>query len=102
MVRYVRDTQHGFGERPHYEPRELDREFEHLAVGFLNIPLLPPFAREDNDFRGAMCHTSSWIDGLDMAGKSVGIVGTGSSAVQVVTEAEKVASEVKIFQLEPN
>ncbi len=72
------------------------------AVGFLNIPLLPPFAREDNDFQGAMCHTSSWIDGLDMAGKAVGIVGTGSSAVQVVTEAELVATEVKIFQLEPN
>jgi cation diffusion facilitator CzcD-associated flavoprotein CzcO len=72
------------------------------AVGFLNIPLLPPFARGDNEYQGAMCHTSSWIDGLDMAGKSVGIVGTGSSAVQVVTEAEKVASEVKIFQLEPN
>jgi len=35
MVRYVRDTQHGFGERPHYEPRELDREFECLALGFL-------------------------------------------------------------------
>jgi cyclohexanone monooxygenase len=72
------------------------------AVGFLNIPVVPPFARGDNDFQGAMCHTSSWIDGLDMAGKSVGIVGTGSSAVQVVTEAEKVAAEVKIFQLEPN
>ena len=72
------------------------------AVGFLNIPVMPPFARCDNDYQGAMCHTSSWIDGLDMAGKSVGIVGTGSSAVQVVTEAEKVASEVKIFQLEPN
>jgi cation diffusion facilitator CzcD-associated flavoprotein CzcO len=72
------------------------------AVGFLNIPLLPPFAREDNDFEGAMCHTSRWIDGLDMSGKSVAVVGTGSSAVQIVTEAEKVASEVKIFQLEPN
>jgi cation diffusion facilitator CzcD-associated flavoprotein CzcO len=72
------------------------------AVGSLNIPVVPPFARSDNDYQGAMCHTSSWIDGLDMAGKSVGIVGTGSSAVQVVTEAEKVASEVKIFQLEPN
>jgi cyclohexanone monooxygenase len=72
------------------------------AVGFLNIPVVPPFARGDNDFQGAMCHTSAWIDGLDMTGKSVGIVGTGSSAVQVVTEAEKVASEVKIFQLEPN
>ncbi|MCW2559237.1 MAG: Cyclohexanone monooxygenase [Mycobacterium sp.] len=72
------------------------------AVGFLNIPVVPPFAHGDNDFQGAMCHTSSWIDGLDMTGKSVGIVGTGSSAVQVVTEAEKVAAEVKIFQLEPN
>ncbi|MBS1691429.1 MAG: NAD(P)/FAD-dependent oxidoreductase [Actinobacteria bacterium] len=72
------------------------------AVGFLNIPLLPPFARDDNDFEGAMCHTSRWLDGLDMTGKSVAVVGTGSSAVQIVTEAEKVASEVKIFQLEPN
>lgn len=72
------------------------------AVGFLNVPVLPPFACEENDFEGAMCHTSRWIDGLDMAGKAVGIVGTGSSAVQIVTEAERVASEVKIFQLEPN
>ncbi|ABM11454.1 MULTISPECIES: flavin-containing monooxygenase [Mycolicibacterium] len=72
------------------------------AVGFLNIPLVPPFAREDNDFQGAMCHTSAWIDGLDLTGKSVGVVGTGSSAVQVVTEAEKVAGDVTIFQLEPN
>jgi cation diffusion facilitator CzcD-associated flavoprotein CzcO len=72
------------------------------AVGFLNIPLLPPFAREENNFEGVMCHTSRWLDGLDMTGKSVAVVGTGSSAVQVVTEAEKVASEVTIFQLEPN
>ena len=72
------------------------------AVGFLNVPLLPPFAREDNDFEGAMCHTSRWLDGLDMTGKSVAVVGTGSSAVQIVAEAERVAGEVKIFQLEPN
>lgn len=72
------------------------------AVGFLNIPVVPPFARGEHDFEGAICHTSRWIDGLDMTGKRVGVVGTGSSAVQIVTEAETVASEVKIFQLEPN
>lgn len=72
------------------------------AVGFLNIPLIPPFAREHNDFGGAICHTSRWIDGLDMSGKKIGVVGTGSSAVQVVTEAERVGAEVKIFQIEPN
>lgn len=58
------------------------------AVGFLNTPAKPPFVREDHDFGGPICHTSEWRDGLDMAGKSVGILGTGSSAVQVVTEAE--------------
>lgn len=72
------------------------------AVGFLNIPVLPPFARDEHDFQGAICHTSRWIDGLDMTGKSVAVLGTGSSAVQVVSEAEKVASDVTIFQLEPN
>ncbi|BBZ31999.1 flavin-containing monooxygenase [Mycolicibacterium confluentis] len=72
------------------------------AVGFLNTPLLPPFAREEHDFEGVVCHTSRWPEGADMTGKSVGVVGTGSSAVQIVTEAERVGKDVKIFQIEPN
>lgn len=35
MVREVADTKHGFGRRPHYDPRELDRMFEQLATSFL-------------------------------------------------------------------
>jgi cyclohexanone monooxygenase len=72
------------------------------AVGFLNIPLIPPFARGQTDFGGVICHTSAWPEGLDLAGQRVAVLGTGSSAVQVVAEAAKVASEVKIFQIEPN
>ncbi|HEY0279051.1 MAG TPA: NAD(P)/FAD-dependent oxidoreductase [Solirubrobacterales bacterium] len=72
------------------------------AVGFLNIPLMPPFARGESPFRGAVCHTADWPEGLDMAGKVVGVVGTGSSAAQMVPEAEKVASQVKVFQREAN
>jgi cyclohexanone monooxygenase len=72
------------------------------AVGFLNVPLVPPFARGDYAFDGDLCHTSTWRDGLSMAGKTVGIVGTGSSAVQIVQEAVREADDVKIFQLEPN
>lgn len=72
------------------------------AVGFLNIPLYPPFARGETPYEGDLCHTSTWPDGLAMASKSVGVVGTGSSGVQIVQEAAKQASEVKIFQLEPN
>ncbi len=35
MVKYVPDNMHGFGERPHYEPRELDRTFETIVTDFL-------------------------------------------------------------------
>jgi cation diffusion facilitator CzcD-associated flavoprotein CzcO len=72
------------------------------AVGFLNIPIIPPFAHGDSGFQGTVCHTSRWPDGLDLTGKTVGIVGTGSSGVQVGPAVEKIASAVKIFQREPN
>ncbi len=72
------------------------------AVGFLNIPLVPPFARGEVAYEGDLCHTSTWPEGLDMHGKSVGVVGTGSSAVQIIQEAAAQGREVKIFQLEPN
>lgn len=35
MVKYVRDTKHGFTERPHYDGRELDSTFERIVVEFL-------------------------------------------------------------------
>lgn len=72
------------------------------AVGFLNIPLIPPFGRGDHPFQGPTCHTSRWPEGLTLDGKRVGVLGTGSSGVQIVSEAEKVAESVTIFQLEPN
>ncbi|KRB78470.1 4-hydroxyacetophenone monooxygenase [Nocardioides sp. Root190] len=72
------------------------------AVGFLNTPLVPPFLRGDTVFEGDLCHTSTWRDELTLEGKAVGVLGTGSSAVQVVTEAERQGSSVKVFQIEPN
>ena len=72
------------------------------AVGFLNIPLVPSFARGETTFGGTVCHTSTWPEGLDMTSKAVGVVGTGSSAVQVGPEAEKIAARVKVFQREAN
>jgi Zn-dependent peptidase ImmA (M78 family) len=34
-MKSVRDTMHGFQERPHYEPSELDTMFERAVTGFL-------------------------------------------------------------------
>jgi hypothetical protein len=50
MVKLVPDRLHGFRDRPHYEPGELDATFERLAVNFLkgkNGKVEFPFATED-------------------------------------------------------
>jgi cation diffusion facilitator CzcD-associated flavoprotein CzcO len=72
------------------------------AVGFLSVPRMPVLAREGPGFSGVMCHSAYWPEDLDMAGQRVGVLGTGSTAVQVVSEAAKCAAEVKVFQREPN
>jgi cyclohexanone monooxygenase len=72
------------------------------AVGFLSVPRIPVLAREGPGFSGVICHSAAWPEDLDLAGRRVGVLGTGSSAVQVVAEAATCAAEVKVFQREPN
>jgi cation diffusion facilitator CzcD-associated flavoprotein CzcO len=78
-------------------------EFEAVicCVGFLSVPIIPP-GIDLAAYPGAACHTARWPDGLDLAGKRVGVIGSGSSAVQIVPEAAKMARSVTIFQRTPN
>ena len=82
-------------------------DFVILATGQLNIPATPNirgignFERsvegERNREKVAM-HTARWDHSVPIAGKRVGIIGTGPSAVQVVPEIGKSASHLTIFQ----
>lgn len=56
-----------------------------------------------DDFRGTVLHTSEWpAGGVDLAGKRVAVVGTGSTGIQVIqTIAEQVA-ELTVFQRTAN
>ena len=63
------------------------------------IPELPGLS----DFAGERHHTALWPQqGLDLAGKRVGVVGTGASGVQVAQEAAAVAAQLTVFQRTPN
>jgi cyclohexanone monooxygenase len=72
-----------------------------LANGILTTPKL---ARIDGmeKFQGKSFHTSRWDYTVDLAGKRVGILGTGATAVQVVPELAKVVSELFVFQRTPS
>jgi cation diffusion facilitator CzcD-associated flavoprotein CzcO len=78
-------------------------EFEAVisCVGFLNDPVIPPGV-DLAAYPGLAFHSSRWPDGICLDGKRVGVVGTGSSAAQVVAEAAKVARSVTLFQRSPN
>ncbi|PWW66505.1 cyclohexanone monooxygenase [Actinokineospora spheciospongiae] len=56
-----------------------------------------------DDFRGPRPHTGRWPrEPVDLAGKRVGVIGTGSSGIQVIPEIAKSAAEVVVFQRTPN
>ena len=73
-----------------------------LAVGNLSSAKRPDFAGLDS-FRGDWYHTSQWpADGVDFGGKRVGIVGTGSTAIQALPQIAKQADDVYVFQRTPS
>jgi len=70
------------------------------AVGFLNVPYYPDWPGLD-DFQGPCFHTSRWQHQHDLAGKTVAVVGTGSTASQLVPALQPVVGKLLLFQREP-
>jgi cyclohexanone monooxygenase len=72
-----------------------------LANGILTTPKLARIEGMET-FRGKAFHTSRWDYNVDLAGKRVGIIGTGATAVQVIPEIAKVVKELFVFQRTPS
>ena len=61
-----------------------------LANGILTSPKLARIEGMEK-FAGESFHTSRWKYDVDLEGKTVGIIGTGATAVQAIPELAKVA-----------
>src|SRR5581483_12133685 len=70
------------------------------GVGFLNVPRYPDWPGLD-DFEGPRFHTARWEHQHDLTGKVVAVVGTGSSATQVVPAIQPIVAKLYVFQREP-
>jgi cation diffusion facilitator CzcD-associated flavoprotein CzcO len=70
------------------------------AVGFLNVPNLPRWPGLE-DFGGPAFHTARWEHEHDLTGQTVAVVGTGSSATQVVPAIQPIVERLYVFQREP-
>ena len=50
-----------------------------------------------HDFKGTLLHTASWPEGVDLKGKRVGLIGIGSSAIQVLPNIQNQIGSCTVF-----
>jgi cyclohexanone monooxygenase len=73
-----------------------------MATGNLSRPQRPAIEGLD-DFAGTWVHTGDWpTEPVDLEGKRVAVVGTGSSGIQTCTAIAPIVSELYVFQRTPN
>ncbi len=81
---------------------ETTARFLVMATGCLssaNVPDIPGLA----SFAGEVLHTGRWPrEGVDLAGKRVGVIGTGSSGIQSIPVIAEQAAHLTVFQRTPN
>lgn len=70
------------------------------AVGLFNTPKLPEWPGLKS-FDGPVLHSAEWDPTLDLEGKRIGLVGTGSTGAQLVRALAPVASHLTLFQRSP-
>jgi len=70
------------------------------AVGLLNYPNFPDWPGL-NKFKGPKFHSARWDHDVDLRGKRVAVVGTGSTSAQVVPAIAPLVDKLYVFQRDP-
>ncbi|KAJ4331904.1 hypothetical protein N0V87_008797 [Didymella glomerata] len=72
-----------------------------FAVGQLHKPHCPDIPGMET-FSGQLFHSANWNHDVDLCGKRVSVIGTGSSAAQMLPALASAASELTVYQREPH
>jgi cyclohexanone monooxygenase len=70
------------------------------AVGLLSAINFPNIKGRES-FKGEVFHTGNWPKAHDFTGKRVGVIGTGSTGIQVITAIAPTVGELTVFQRSP-
>ena len=77
---------------------ELSAQFLIMATGCISEPNIPAIDGMET-FNGPIHHTARWPhEGVDLSGKRVAVIGTGSSAVQSIPVIARQAEQLTVFQ----
>ncbi|MCO5552794.1 hypothetical protein L7F22_006311 [Adiantum nelumboides] len=70
------------------------------AVGGLHIPCQPTIKGLEK-FSGPAFHSSSWDSSISLEGRTVAVIGTGASSIQIVPEIAPLVKKLYVFQRSP-
>lgn len=70
------------------------------CAGGLSQPSLPDI-KGIADFKGEKFHSAQWHRNYKLDGKTIGIIGTGASAIQIIPAIAPIVKELKVFQRTP-
>jgi cation diffusion facilitator CzcD-associated flavoprotein CzcO len=71
-----------------------------IIIGILNNWKWPDI-EGIHDFKGPLMHSANWDHSVDFDGKTAGVIGTGSTSVQIVPQLQKVCKEVQVYMRSP-
>ena len=72
------------------------------ALGLLSAATPPRYEGQD-DFKGESWHTYYWPhEPVELAGKKVGVIGTGATAIQLIAAIAPEVEHLTVFQRRPN
>lgn len=73
-----------------------------MATGNLSTPRVPDFKGLES-FKGKWYHSGMWpAEGVDFTGQRVGVIGTGSSGIQMIPLIAQQAKHLHVFQRTAN
>jgi cyclohexanone monooxygenase len=70
------------------------------GLGILSTKHVPAIKGLET-FKGERYHTSAWHDGITLRGKRVGVMGTGSTGIQLITAIAPEVRHLTVFQRSP-
>jgi acetone monooxygenase len=79
----------------------IDTQFFIACAGMLSAPMEKVFDGQET-FRGRIFHTSRWPrEGVELAGKRVGVVGIGATGIQVIQTVADEVEHLTVFARTP-
>ena len=82
--------------------RKARAQFVITAIGILSARYVPDFEGLES-YEGEWCHTNRWPkEGMRLAGRRVGVIGTGATAVQLIPEIAGEVAQLTVFQRTAN